>query len=262
MISNLADVQSDKDMRNIPINKVGIKNIRYPIRFNDGGHEYATVATFDCYVNLPANVKGTHMSRFIELLQAETNSFSTIGLQAFLEKMQDKLQSPQAFIQLEFPLFIEKQAPVSKTKSLLDYDVKLQASLCHKQFEIEIQVKIPVTSLCPASKKMSNYGAHNQRSEITINLQTTSSIVVSDIIRLAEAEASCELFALLKRDDEKYVTEHAYDHAKFVEDIVRDLALKFQTLPNVTRLKVACENYESIHNHSAYAEIELEKTLV
>jgi GTP cyclohydrolase I len=223
------------------------------------GKSTPTVAMANMYVNLPHDVKGTHMSRFVDLLNRETGHFSAQSLLNLLNEQADKLEAESALIELQFPFFVEKAAPVSGVKSLMDYDVTWTGELSDGEASITTKVVVPVTSLCPCSKKISDYGAHNQRSHVTITLKTTSPFGIREIAEIVESEAPCELWAGLKRPDEKYVTEKAYDNPKFVEDMVRDIAGRFYDDERVNALTVESENFESIHNHSAYALIKRTK---
>ncbi len=256
----IADVQSSKDTRHIAINKVGIKDIRHPVRIKDrSGGEQHTVANFNMYVNLPHNFKGTHMSRFVEILNSHDTEIGVESFNDMLKEMAKLLEAEAGHIEMNFPYFIRKQAPVSKVKSLLDYDVTLIGEI-HKGIPtMIIRVVVPVTSLCPCSKKISDRGAHNQRSHVTVQAKVRGFVWIEEIIDLVEAEASCELFGLLKRPDEKHVTERAYDNPKFVEDMVRDVSMRLNEDDRISAYVVESENFESIHNHSAYALIEHDK---
>ena len=258
----IADVQSTLDTRRIAIDRVGIKAIRHPIKVadKDGGVQH-TVAVFNMYVNLPHNFKGTHMSRFVEILNGNEREISVESFESILRSMMTKLETESGHIEMTFPYFINKFAPVSGVESLLDYDVTFIGEIKKNKYEFTMKVIVPVTSLCPCSKKISDYGAHNQRSHVTISVRTNCFVWVEDIIRVAEDLASCELYGLLKRPDEKYVTERAYDNPKFVEDIVRDVAEVLNNDGRIDAYVVESENFESIHNHSAYALIERDKTI-
>ena len=252
----IEDVQNRPDSRNMPINKVGIKDIRHPFTFVDKeGHQQATVGTFNMSVNLPHHQKGTHMSRFVALLNEDCQQLSIGNFAALLEKMTHKLEADTGYMTAEFLYFVNKSAPVTGVKSLLDYQIKLDGQWSAANTRINITVIIPVTSLCPCSKKISDYGAHNQRSHITVSATTEGNVFIEDIIRLVEQQASSELFSLLKRPDEKYVTELAYDNPKFVEDVVRDVANALNEDNRILAYTLEAENFESIHNHSAYAVI-------
>jgi GTP cyclohydrolase I len=253
----LVDVQNTPDVREFLIDQVGIKGIRHPIRFKskDGEHQ-SVVAMFNMYVRLPDHVKGTHMSRFVEILNAPKRVFSLETFENLTREMLDKLDAKAGEIEMRFPFFINKTAPVSGVESLMDYDVVLTAKVQDNLFNLTINLMIPVTSLCPCSKKISEYGAHNQRSHVTITVNSSQYILLEELITLVENQASSQLYGLLKRTDEKYVTEYAYDHPKFVEDMVRDVAGELSKDRRIISYVVECENFESIHNHSAYAKIE------
>ena len=257
----IADVQNSEDLRRIPINKVGIKNIRHPVRVQDrSGGEQHTIANFNMYVNLPHNFKGTHMSRFVEILNRHEREISVKSFRDMLKEMTELLEAQAGHIEMAFPYFVNKKAPVSGVQSLMDYDVTFIGELRDGKPRVKVKVVVPVTSLCPCSKKISDYGAHNQRSHVTITVYSKEFIWIEDIIDLVEKQASCELWGLLKRPDEKYVTERAYDNPKFVEDMVRDVAVQLNNDSRVLSYVVESENSESIHNHSAYALIERDKT--
>jgi len=256
----IADVQSKVDTRRIAINKVGIKDIRHPVRVRDrSGGEQHTVACFNMYVNLPHNFKGTHMSRFVQILNNHEREISVQSFKEMLSEMTERLEADAGHIEMSFPYFINKAAPVSGVKSLMDYHVTLIGEIRNRRPKMFIKVVVPVTSLCPCSKQISEYGAHNQRSHVTVKVQTSGFVWIEEIIDLVEEEASCELYGLLKRPDEKYVTERAYNNPKFVEDMVRDVAGRLNSDDRVMSYTVESENFESIHNHSAYAMIEHEK---
>jgi len=256
----IEDVQNSQDTRLISIDKVGIKSIRHPLVFrNRDGSVQHTVATFDMYVNLPHDQKGTHMSRFVELLNEGLEELDTYTFERLIADMTQRLEAERGFIEVRFPFFLRKKAPVTGVPSLLDYEVMLTGQWEAGRSALRIKVVVPVTSLCPCSKKISDYGAHNQRSHVTLSVQTRQPIWVEDLIDLVEREASCEIFGLLKRADEKFVTERAYNNPKFVEDIVRDVANDLNRDERILYYKIETENFESIHNHSAYATIERHK---
>lgn len=258
--TDIADVQGSADTRRIAIDKVGIKDIRHPVRVRDrGGIEQHTVANFNMYVYLPHDFKGTHMSRFVQILNNHERELSVTSFKEMLSEMSLRLESEAGHIEMRFPFFINKKAPVSGVESLLDYDVTFIGEICNGHPTLEIKVVIPVTSLCPCSKEISAYGAHNQRSHVTVQIRPSGFIWLEEIIEMVEREASSELFGLLKRPDEKYVTERAYDNPKFVEDMVRDVAQRLNQDERITAYVVEAENFESIHNHSAYALIERDK---
>lgn len=251
----IPDLQSQIDPRNIGIDKVGVKGLRYPVVVEDRAHETQhTVADLDIYVELPHHMRGTHMSRFVDILHHYHQEALIGNLEPFLKELKTSLKAEAAYIDLAFPYFLTKKAPVSKIASILAYDCVFSASL-KDEFELLIGVTVPVTTLCPCSKEISDAGAHNQRSKITIKVSYTGFVWLEELIDLAEATASCEIYSLLKRVDEKYVTEKAYANPKFVEDIVREITLKLQSDPRITGFFVESENAESIHLHNAYAMI-------
>ena len=257
----IADVQSTPDTRHIAIDRVGIKAIRHPVKVadKDGGVQH-TVAVFNMYVGLPHNFKGTHMSRFVEILNDHEREISVESFESILWAMVKRLESESGHIEMTFPYFINKAAPVSGVQSLLDYEVTFIGEIKNGRYEFTMKVVVPATSLCPCSKKISDYGAHNQRSHISISVRTNCFVWIEDMVRMAESYASCELYGLLKRPDEKYVTEKAYDNPKFDEDLVRDVAASLNRDSRIDAYTVESENFESIHNHSAYALIERDKT--
>mgnify|MGYP001185028579 FL=1 len=253
----LPAIQARADQRQLAIQKVGVKGLRYPLALLDAdGKVQNTVARLSLSVALPAEVKGTHMSRFVELLEYRRAPLNVNRLLRLLDEMLLRLEATSGEIELAFPYFISKAAPVSAVESLLDYDVRMVVARRDGQrSELTLEVVAPVTSLCPCSREISDYGAHNQRSHITIVARLRSGMSPEELVRLAEEEASCEVFGLLKRPDEKWVTERAYDNPKFVEDLVRDIALRLMKEPRIAQWTVKSENFESIHNHSAYAEL-------
>jgi GTP cyclohydrolase IB len=252
----MEDVQGHADDRRLPINRVGIKNISHPVRVRDRtAGEQHTIATFNMYVSLPHDFKGTHMSRFVEILHAE-REISVESFRAMLATMTERLEADVGHIEMTFPYFVMKQAPVSGVESLMSYEASLIGERRAGRTEMWLRVVVPVTSLCPCSKKISAYGAHNQRSHVTIRARLRAHMWIEELIDIAESEASCELYGILKRVDEKHVTERAYDNPKFVEDLVRDVAVRLNADPRIAAYVVEAENFESIHNHSAYARIE------
>jgi GTP cyclohydrolase IB len=260
----IEDVQGRADTRQLPINKVGIKDIKHPVKVKDrSAGEQRTVATFAMYVELPHNFKGTHMSRFVEILHHE-REISVESFGAMLVEMTQRLEAKRGNIEMRFPYFVMKKAPVSGVESLMDYDASLIGEFKDGEPEMWIRAVVPVTSLCPCSKKISDYGAHNQRSHITIKarLRKGEHMWIEELIDIAEAEASCELYGILKRPDEKFVTERAYDNPKFVEDMVRDVAARLNNEDRIAEYVIESENFESIHNHSAYALIEKNKDVL
>ena len=260
--TNLPDTQNSKDTRQIVIDKVGIKDISHPITYVDkDGNKMPTVGNFTMTVTLPEHVKGTHMSRFIQILNEGPCEFDSSNFGVIINKVKERLESSRAHITLNFPFFRKKKAPSSGVESMMDYQVTLYGTLEEGASQVMMKVVVPVTSLCPCSKSISKYGAHNQRSHITIKARAAEgkTLNIEDLIDLAERKASCELYAILKRDDEKYVTERAYDNPAFVEDLVRDIALELNNDERVAYYRLESENFESIHNHSAYALIENDK---
>ena len=253
----LPDIQAISDQRRVAIQRVGVRGVAHPLRVRTRSGEQPTVAQVNMYVGLPESVKGTHMSRFLEVLQARDAALDADGLRELTHSMLERLRADAGVVEFAFPLFLNKRAPVSGVTSLLDYRVTLRAEVdAARGYRCWMQVLVPVTSLCPCSKEISAYGAHNQRSHITIGAQVEGDLELEDLISIAEEEASCQLWGLLKRPDEKYVTERAYDNPKFVEDLVRDIALRLNDEARVRRYVVESENFESIHNHSAYALVE------
>jgi GTP cyclohydrolase I len=253
------DVQSRADTRRIPIDRVGVKDLRHPVRVKQrSGGEQHTIATFNMYVNLPHNFKGTHMSRFVEVLHRE-REISVDSFQQMLNEMTGSLDAEAGHIEMSFPYFVMKRAPVSGVESYMDYQASLIGEISHGRSDLWIKVVVPVTSLCPCSKKISDRGAHNQRSHVSIRARLREHVWIEELIEIAEHASSCELWGILKRPDEKYVTERAYDNPKFVEDIVRDVAVRLNQDPRLGAYVVESENFESIHNHSAYALIERDK---
>lgn len=251
----LPDVQSSADTRNMVIQRVGVKSVTYPVRVAAPEGVQSTVAVIDMDVRLPADVKGTHMSRFLEVLEDFDTPLSAETLATLMDEMLERLGADSGAIEMRMPYFVRKSAPVSGVSSLLDHQLTLRAQHDGQRLSITQQIQTPVTSLCPCSKEISLYGAHNQRSHIIIaaTLATGAELPVQDLIDIAETSASCQLWGLLKRPDEKYVTERAYENPKFVEDLVRDIAVALSADPRVARYEVSSENFESIHNHSAFA---------
>lgn len=260
---SIPDVQSTLDTRHIAIQKVGVKGVRHPLRIRTRNGIQSSVGTWNMYVRLPDQKKGTHMSRFIALLEEFTGSDSEpLDANVFRQLIHDMLKlldAESGCIELSFPFFMTKAAPVSGVKSLMDYEVGFIGEMKKGVMETTLKVLVPVTSLCPCSKEISSYGAHNQRSHITVKALLKDDLPVEELITRIEAQASCELFGLLKRPDEKFVTEHAYDNPKFVEDLVRDVACMLNRDERIAAYILEAENFESIHNHSAYACIEFDK---
>jgi len=258
IISNelIEDVQNTPDNRHLDIDKVGIKAIKHPIIVKDrSGIIQHTNATFSMYVHLPHNFKGTHMSRFVEILNENEREISVESFEDILKEMLERLESKSGYLEMQFTYFVNKKAPISGAESLMDYEVSFIGEVVDGKISNTVRVIVPVTSLCPCSKKISKYGAHNQRAHITLTLKTNGFIWIEDIIEQIEKQASCELYGILKRPDEKYVTEKAYENPKFVEDIVRDIATELKSNKKVSNYIIESENFESIHNHSAYALI-------
>jgi GTP cyclohydrolase I len=255
--SSLHDKQSERDHRELRIDKVGVRGLRFPIQIRDKAKSLQnTVATIGLFVDLPKEFKGTHMSRFIEVLNAHGSIVHVENITDILYAMQKKLNAAASHLEMEFPFFLEKKAPVSGMTSVMDYTARFDATANGKEIDFVLTVKANVTTLCPCSKAISAYGAHNQRGEVTVQLRSTKAIWIEDVISIMESSASSELYALLKRQDEKAVTERAYENPVFVEDLVRNVALKLKAHPDVTWYRVEAENQESIHNHNAYACIE------
>ena len=251
----MKDVQGSPDHRKVPIQQVGIRNIRYPITVRDKSHEKQnTVANVTLSVNLPHSNRGTHMSRLVAVLDRFKNEVSYQTLDLILIEIKKALQAEQSHIELAFPFFLRKKAPVSEIESLMSYDCVIEATYSN-HLEIATRVEIPVHTLCPCSKEISTVSAHNQRGMVAITVGMTKFIWIEDLVQIAEDSASSPLYALLKREDEKYITEHAYANPRFVEDVVREVALRLQELPGLRYHAVEVENFESIHNHSAYAII-------
>ena len=253
----MQDKQNERDHRELRIDKVGVRGFRFPIQIRDKAHVLQnTIATIGMYVDLPKEFKGTHMSRFIEVLNAHGSVVHVENIEQILREMQKKLKAETAHLEMEFPFFLSKKAPVSGKEGLMDYTARFDATACGPDWDILLTVVVGVTTLCPCSKAISEYGAHNQRGNVTVQLRSNKIVWIEDVIALVEASASSELYSLLKRQDEKAVTERAYENPVFVEDLVRNVALKLNEHKDVTWYKVEAENYESIHNHNAYACIE------
>jgi GTP cyclohydrolase I len=253
----LHDKQSEPDHRELRIDKVGVRGLRFPIQIRDKAHRFQnTIATIGMFVDLPKEFKGTHMSRFIEVLNAHGGVMHVENIPDVLFAMQKRLNSTTSHLEMDFPFFMTKQAPVTRMEGLMDYTARFDATACGREIDFVLTVQANVTTLCPCSKAISAYGAHNQRGTVTVQLRSSNTVWIEDVIAIIEASASAELFSLLKREDEKAVTERAYENPVFVEDLVRNVALKLNAHPDVTWYKVEAENAESIHNHNAYASIE------
>jgi len=250
----LPDVQSQPDHRNLPIEAVGIKGLLYPVAVSSGGACVPTVAEFAMTVALPATVKGTHMSRFVEVLEAQTAPLDAAAFEHLVRAMIERLGARRGMVEMRFPWFARKAAPVSGARSWLDYEAAWRGTVADDgRYRLALRVSVPVTSLCPCSKDISDYGAHNQRSHIGITAELAGPMEIQELIAIGESAASCEIYGLLKRADEKHVTERAYENPKFVEDVVRDVAVLLRREPRVAAFTVEAENFESIHNHSAFA---------
>ncbi|MEW6516147.1 MAG: GTP cyclohydrolase FolE2 [candidate division FCPU426 bacterium] len=254
----MKDVQNQPDTRNIAIDKVGIRNLKYPITVLDKAYKVQhTVADVNLYVHLPERFRGTHMSRFVEVLNRYQREINVQNMEEICQSLREVLDSEAAYLEMSFPYFIEKQAPVSKVTSLMEYTCSMVVSL-HRDGgkEFILTVHVPVSTLCPCSKEISDRGAHNQRSLVTVAVKMNTLVWIEDLIALVERCAVCDLYAMLKREDEKFITERAYDNPAFVEDIVREIALALKADKRITWFTVESENWESIHNHNAYAYIE------
>ncbi|MEI6075297.1 MAG: GTP cyclohydrolase FolE2 [Verrucomicrobiota bacterium] len=256
-VVKLDDKQSERDTRELRIDKVGVRGLRFPIQVRDRAHSVQnTVATLGMFVDLPKEFKGTHMSRFVEVLNAHGAVIHVENITDILHELQKKLFSATSHLEIEFPYFMSKKSPVTRRESLMDYLVRFDAAGCGAETDFVMTVKVNVTTLCPCSKAISKYGAHNQRGEVSVAVRFKKIVWIEEIIEMIEASGSSELYALLKRLDEKAVTERAYENPVFVEDLVRNVALRLNAHPLVTWYKVEAENCESIHNHNAYACIE------
>lgn len=259
-MKNKTDIQSLKDNRQIRVDKVGVKNVRYPIIVSDRENgTQPTVAELDIFVELPHHHRGTHMSRFLEVLNRFHREAFIDKLDEFLDEVKTALDADKAFTSIRFPYFIKKQAPISKISSLMSYNCFFEAEL-EDEYKLTIGVEVPVTTLCPCSKEISDYGAHNQRSSVIVKVSFEDFIWLEEIIDIVESCASCEIYSLLKRVDEKYVTEKAFENPTFVEDIVREITLKLMEDSRIKSFSVESENFESIHNHNAYACVKREKS--
>ncbi len=251
----MKDVQSQQDTRGVYINKVGVKNLVFPIEIrNREGEWVSTAATISLFVGLNAQQKGTHMSRFVEIISRK-HRIDLMEMKTILEEMCEKLEAENSYIQLKFDYFIEKQAPVTGIPSLVNVGVEYSASLEKGDFEFDMRVTTPITTLCPCSKEISDYSAHNQRADVSIQIRRKKFLWIEQLVDIAEASSSSPVYSLLKRPDEKYVTEHAYDNPKFVEDVCREVKLRVDELENVREFCIEVESMESIHNHSAYAMV-------
>ncbi|MBI5286957.1 MAG: GTP cyclohydrolase I FolE2 [Deltaproteobacteria bacterium] len=255
----MKDVQNQRDYRKIDIDKVGVKDIRYPIVVLDKKNQFQhTVASVNMYVDLPHHFKGTHMSRFVEILNEYRGEVTVKNFPTILERMKKRLNAKVAHLEVEFPYFIEKEAPVTRAKGLMGYRCRFLGSLGTKR-DFILEVMVPIATLCPCSKEMSKRGAHNQRGMVRVAIRFKGFIWIEDVVELVEASASSPVYSILKRPDEKYVTEMAYDNPMFVEDVVRGIASRLDKVDGITWFKVEAENWESIHNHSTYACLERDK---
>ena len=257
----MIDVQSTPDTREIPLEKVGVKNLRYPVSVMDKANgKQNTTASVDLFVNLPHDYKGTHMSRFVEVFHRYSTDLSRSKFLQMLEEIRTTLDAQKAYGTMSFPFFIKKKAPVSGSESIMEYTCMYEGCVSEGESEFFLEIKVPVTTVCPCSKAISEYGAHNQRGIVTVKLKNTSLFWIEDIVSLVEDCASCGLYSILKRPDEKFVTERAYDNPRFVEDVVREVYLALKTFNKSEKpfswFSVECENFESIHNHNAYAFVE------
>lgn len=257
----MRDIQNQQDHRNIDIDKVGVKDIRYPITVLDKATKtQQTVAMINMYVNLPKDFKGTHMSRLVEILNEHNRRISIQNFSEILSTMKKRLNAESAHIEISFPYFVMKVSPATKSQGLMGYQCTFKGSL-NKGKDLVVMINVPITTLCPCSREISTFGAHNQRGEVRLQVRFKKFVWLEDLIKLVEESASCDVYSVLKREDEKYVTEKAYQNPKFVEDIVRDIAEKLEHDKNIVWFAVESENFESIHNHNAYAYIERDKAL-
>ena len=260
-IAPLTDTQAQRDERRIPIDRVGIRALRYPMQIRDKAREVQhTIATASLTVDLPHHFKGTHMSRFVEVLSELGPELHVDNIRTILKELTKRLDSDCAHVDFEFPFFLTKEAPVTKAPGMMDYTARFSATLEKDVIDFIVTVIVPVTTLCPCSKAISVHGAHNQRGQVTYSVRFAHPIWIEDLIRLVEDSASCELFSLLKRPDEKSVTERAYENPVFVEDLVRNIAVRSDACPDILWYRIEAENFESIHNHNAYALIERRKS--
>lgn len=256
-VKPLTDKQNEPDVRGLRIDKVGVRGLRIPLQVRDKSHDLQnTVAKVGMFVDLPKEFKGTHMSRFVEVLNSHGSVVHVENIPDMLRAMQAKLHAQSAHLEMEFPFFLVKKAPVSGKEGVLDYNVRFDAAMHGRDLDFLLTVRATVTTLCPCSKAISKYGAHNQRGEVTVQIRSEKVVWIEDVIALVEASGSSEMYSLLKREDEKAVTERAYENPVFVEDLVRNVAMRLNAHPDVAWYRVEAENYESIHNHNAYACIE------
>jgi GTP cyclohydrolase I len=259
---DMVDVQNMYDPREIEIDKVGVKNVKYPIVVLDKANGFQhTVATIDMYVNLPHHYKGTHMSRFVEILHSSQRMINMKDFPDILREMKERLQAHSAHVEVRFPYFIRKEAPVTRTPSYLEYECGFSGSMdgSGQMTEFIVSVAVPINTLCPCSKEISECGAHNQRGVVKVAVKFHRFFWIEDLISIIEQCASSDIYSILKREDEKYVTERAFKNPKFVEDVVRDVSEILSGESNITWFSIEAENFESIHNHSAYAHLERQK---
>ncbi|HSJ04332.1 MAG TPA: GTP cyclohydrolase FolE2 [Verrucomicrobium sp.] len=253
----LHDTQNQSDVRGIPIDRVGVKNLRFPLKIRDRDHaEQSTIAVVSLAVDLPHHFKGTHMSRFVEVLHNHGHMLTVADIAGMPRELLARLHAEKAHVEFRFPYFRTKKAPATGAEGLLDYGVIFEVNAVGERVDFVVTVEVPVATLCPCSKAISARGAHNQRGTVTFAVRFSEPIWVEDLIELVESSASCELYSVLKRPDEKLVTERAYDNPVFVEDLVRNVALKAKADPRITWFRVEAENFESIHNHNAWAVVE------
>lgn len=251
----MVDIQAMKDDRRVPIQKVGVKGARYPITLLDRSRgKQHTTATVNLFADLPHDFKGTHMSRFIEVFETYRSDLTMPRFLSMLEEIRTSLEARRAYAELRFPYFIEKKAPVSGQAAMMSYDCAYMGKVWEGGgSEYDVSVSVPVQTVCPCSKAISDYGAHNQRGIVTLTVALGPFFWIEDLVALVEDSASSGLYTLLKREDEKYITEKAYDNPRFVEDMVREVYCKVAALGKFPSYSVEAENFESIHNHSAYA---------
>ncbi len=251
----MKDVQNEKDSRNIPINKVGVNNVKYPISVIDiNGTVQHTLATINMYVDLPHHYRGTHMSRFLEVIRKHSVNLNLHNLDAMLKDIKKLFECEVAHLEISFPYFLQKKAPVSKIESPFEYECKVECELDNtEKLKLITQVKVPVHTMCPCSKEISNFGGHNQRADVIIKIKSSKLVWFEELIEIAEESSSAPIFTLLKRSDEKFITEKAYQNPRFVEDVAREVVLRLKDDPRIKWYSVEVISYESIHKHNAYA---------
>lgn len=254
-LGQLPDMQNTRDERNIPIDKVGVRGVKYPISVLDRTDERQhTIGDFTLTVNLPHHFKGTHMSRFLEVLNDHKKEVSVHGIPKILKALKERLSAESAHLEVYFPFFMSKPAPVTKKEGLMPYNCGFIAE-ANGKLDMVMYVQVPVTTLCPCSKEISARGAHNQRGYVTVKVRTNDHVWLEELIEMIEESGSCALFPVLKRPDEKWVTEHAFDNPRFVEDMIREVALRFDQCERIASYEIEVENHESIHAHNAYAYV-------